>query len=925
MAIVDDPAHIEAAVGRCASEALLSFGDGRVFVEEYLTKVRHIEVQVVGDGIDAVVMGDRDCSLQRRRQKVIEVAPAQLNDDVRRRLHEAALTLARAVSYRSLGTFEFLVTSDDRVVFIEANARIQVEHTITEELTGLDLVEIQLAIADGARLGDLGLMTPFATPDTMSVQVRLNAEVLSGDGTVSPAVGTVREFRPPYGPGIRVESAIAAGVVVGPQFDSLMAKIIVTSSARNIHRRLSQALAETSIRGVDSTLDLMAAMVEAVGADLGHCDTSFVEDHLPALVERAATLRHARPPESGPDSRSAMANSDTRVDTLGGEIAAVSPLVGMVVSVDVAVGDLVAAGSQIAVIEAMKMEHLVVAESSGIVARVLLAPGDTVIDGAVLLTLTPAEVDAHDTAAEVAVDPAHVRPDLAETIERHDVGLDHRRPEAVARRRKVGRRTARENIADLLDDGSFVEYGALVLAAQRRRRSVQELIEKTPGDGLVGGIGTIGAGQFDDARVAVMTYDYTVLAGTQGGQNHRKKDRLFEIAERWGLPVVVFAEGGGGRPGDTDGVAVAGLDCLAFWYFAKLSGQVPLVGINTGYCFAGNAALLGMCDVIISTRDANLGMGGPAMIEGGGLGVFHPSEVGPVADQWPNGVIDILVDDDAEAVAVAQQYLSYFQGPVADWSAADQRLLRHVIPENRLRMYDVRRVIELLADTNSVLELRGGFGPGMVTALARIEGRPVGMVANDPAHLAGAIDSDGADKASRFMQLCDAFGIPIVNLCDTPGIMVGPDAERSGTVRHAARLFITGASLEVPFCTVVLRKGYGLGAQAMAGGSFKAPMFTIAWPTGEFGGMGLEGAVKLGYRNELAAIDDPAERARTYDDMVERMYHVGKALNFASVFEIDDVIDPADTRRWITGAFNAAGPSAVGRPMWNRRPMVDPY
>ncbi|MCB0993407.1 MAG: biotin carboxylase, partial [Acidimicrobiales bacterium] len=485
------------------------------------------------------------------------------------------------------------------------------------------------------------------------------------------------------------------------------------------------------------------------------------------------------------------------------------------------------------------------------------------------------------------------------------------------------RRTARENIADLLDDGSFIEYGPLVLAAQRKRRTLQELIEKTPGDGLVGGIGTVGADRFDDPRVAVMTYDYTVLAGTQGHMNHYKKDRLFELAERWKLPTIVFAEGGGGRPGDTDGTQVAGLDCLAFWIFGRLSGLVPLVGINTGYCFAGNAALLGMCDVVIATKGSNVGMGGPAMIEGGGLGVFHPSEVGPIEHQWPNGVIDIIVEDDAEAVEVAKKYLSYFQGPVDEWEAADQRRLRHVIPENRLRIYEVRDAIELIFDTDSVLELRRGFAPGMVTALARIEGRPVGVIANDPTHLAGAIDSDGADKASRFMQLCDAYDIPIVFLCDTPGIMVGPEAERSGTVRHASRMFVTGSSLSVPFCTIVLRKGYGLGAQAMAGGSFKAPVFIVAWPTGEFGGMGLEGAVKLGYRNELAAIEDPTERQAEYDKRVARMYEVGKGINFASVFEIDDVIDPADTRHWITGAFLAAGPP---RPRdGKKRPMIDTW
>jgi acetyl-CoA carboxylase carboxyltransferase component len=277
--------------------------------------------------------------------------------------------------------------------------------------------------------------------------------------------------------------------------------------------------------------------------------------------------------------------------------------------------------------------------------------------------------------------------------------------------------------------------------------------------------------------------------------------------------------------------------------------------------------------------------------------------------QVSNGVVDVAVEDEAEAVEVARKYLAYFQGVAEDWVCADQRELRALIPENRLRIYDVRSVIDTLADTGSVLELRRDFGLGMVTALTRIEGRPIGVIANNPTHLAGAIDSDGADKAARFMQLCDAFDIPLLFLCDTPGIMVGPEAEKTALVRHASRMFVTGASLSVPFFTIVLRKGYGLGAQAMAGGSFKAPIFTVAWPTGEFGGMGLEGAVKLGYRNELAAIEDPAERMALFEEMVDRMYRYGKAVNMASHFEIDGVIDPQESRHWILRALRSVPPT----------------
>ena len=581
-----------------------------------------------------------------------------------------------------------------------------------------------------------------------------------------------------------------------------------------------------------------------------------------------------------------------------------SPIKALVASVRPKVGDAVAAGDTIAILEAMKMEHVVATEQSGVVQELRVAVDSVVEAGDVLAVLDAAEVRTLDSTTP---SPSFetVRADLVELYEREAFGLDAQRPAAVEKRRRTGQRTARENLADLVDEGSFVEYGALVIAAQRQRRAHDELVARTPADGLVAGIGRINGALFGTTttRAVVTSYDYTVLAGTQGTMNHLKKDRLFDIAERHKLPVVLFAEGGGGRPGDTDHAIVAGLDCRAFQYFAELSGKVPLLGVVSGFCFAGNAALLGSCDVVIATRRSNIGMGGPAMIEGGGLGRFAPEEIGPSEIQYRNGVIDVLVEDDAEAVATAKRYLGYFQGALPSWEAADQESLRDAIPENRLRVYEMRSVIERVADLGSVLELRRGFAPGMITSLARIEGLPIGIIANDPAHLGGAIDAEAADKASDFMTLCNRFAIPILFLCDTPGFMVGPDAEATGLVKRAARLFKVGASLKVPFCTVVLRKGYGLGAQSMAGGSFKAPVFTIAWPTGEFGGMGLEGAVKLGFRKELAAIADPKARDAMFRQMVELAYERGKAINMAEHFEIDAVIDPVDTRRWILTAI----------------------
>ncbi len=598
------------------------------------------------------------------------------------------------------------------------------------------------------------------------------------------------------------------------------------------------------------------------------------------------------------------------------------PFAGTVVSVAVGAGERVSVGQALLVLESMKMEHVVEAAAAGTVESVAVSVGDAVQAGDELLRVdeTPGDASGPTVAAEPEAERGMIRPELAEVRARAEATLDAGRPAATERRHAGGRRTARENVEDLCDPGSFDEYGRFVIAAQRGRRSTDDLIANTPADGLIAGIGHV-----NGSRCAVLSYDYSVLAGTQGQMNHRKKDRLFALADRLRLPVVLFAEGGGGRPGDTDMAVVTGLDTEAFALFGALSGKVPLVGIVSGRCFAGNAALLGCCHVVIATPDANVGMGGPAMIEGGGLGVFTPDDVGPMAVQVPNGVVDVLAADEKEAVDVARRYLAYFQGDVETWTAPDQGLLRDVVPPDRRRVYDVRRALELLADEGSVLELRPSFAPGMVTALARVEGRAVGVIANNPMHNAGAIDAVCADKAARFMQLCEAFALPLLCLCDTPGFMVGPEAEETALVRHVSRMFVVGASLTVPFACVVLRKGYGLGAQAMAGGSFRRPLFTVAWPTGELGGMGLEGAVRLGFRRELDLIQDPDEREVAFEAMVARAYEHGKALHVAEHFEIDDVIDPADTRARFVGALASAP-----REDWRsgdapRRPFVDTW
>ena len=617
-----------------------------------------------------------------------------------------------------------------------------------------------------------------------------------------------------------------------------------------------------------------------------------------------------------------------------------APMACSVVEVLVTAGASVRTGQALLILEAMKMEHEIRAEADATVVFVATRAGEAVREGDLLLrlgavtgALTGALIGAADGAIDGAVTgaaahlaatraaapqeataptsdagAAPLRADLREVMARHAFTLDAARPAAVAKRHALGLRTARENVTDVCDAGSFIEYGALAIAAQRSRRSLDDLVKNTPADGMVTGIGSINGDVFGEgkSRCVVMAYDATVLAGTQGMRNHAKTDRMLGIALQQRLPVVLFAEGGGGRPGDVDMPIVAGLHVSSFASYARLSGQVPVVGIVAGRCFAGNAALLGCSDVIIATRRSNIGMGGPAMVEGGGLGVFTPEQIGPSEMQSANGVIDLLVEDEAAAVAAARQYLSYFQGRTSAWAQADPALLRTALPENRVRVYDMRRVMNGVADTGSLLELRAGFGAGIFTALARIEGRPLGLIASNPAHLGGAIDVDAADKAARFMQLCNAHGLPLVSLVDTPGFMVGPEVEAQAQVRHVSRMFVAAAHLRVPFLAVVLRKGYGLGAMAMTGGGFHAPVFTVAWPSGEFGAMGLEGAVRLGYRKELEAAPEGPQRDAVFQQHVDEHYAKGRAINMAATLEIDAVIDPADTRHWLARGLAAA-------------------
>ena len=949
---VTDPAELKTVYERCQREAKAAFGVADVYVEEFVTRARHVEIQILGDVDGNIVhLGERECSIQRRNQKVLEVAPAPgLSEQLRRNIIDAAVRFAKKESYSNLGTFEFLVDETSQgehpFVFIEANARLQVEHTVTEEVTGVDLVQAQIRLTAGKLLTELGLDDPdIAVPRGYAIQARVNMETIKENGAVRPASGTFAVYEAPNGPGVRTDGFGYTGYKTSTAFDSLLAKVITHTPTDDFSvavNRTIRALSEFRLEGVSTNIPFLQNILSHDEFVNGDVHTRWVDEH---LVELAAApqktvkrfvqidqsegtannsgLAGAQVDTSDPLAlfnhdakvKAEQSQEDEMLETVemsgpDGSIGMSSPIQGTIVTIDVSVDDEVRAGQALAVVEAMKMEHVIAADRDGIVREITMVAGDVVREGYPIVFIEEAEVTGGETTAREELDPDFIRPDLEEMYMRHAYTLDENRQEAVAKRYARGYRMPRENIDELMDPGSFKEYWPLIVARQHRRHDMDTLRRDTPADGLLAGTGTINGDLFDEDRTRAMVvhYDYTVLAGTQGGRNHYKQDRMFELANRFRMPLILFGEGGGGRPGDDAiGPGVA-FDTHTFTQFSKLSGLVPLITVINGRTFAGNTALVACCDVIIATEGTTVAMGGPAMIEGGGLGIYTPEEIGPMSFQVPNGVVDILVKDEKEAVQVAKKYLSYFQGIIKEWEAQDQRPLRHVIPENRLRLYDMRGIINTLADKDSVLEIREKFGIGVITSFIRVEGRPMGVIANNPHHLAGAIDSDGADKGARFIQLCDAFDIPVLSLMDCPGMMVGPDVERTALVRHCVRMFNAGANLTTPLFGVVVRKAYGLGVQAMCGASSRVGFFTIAWPTAEFAGMNIEGAVKLGYRKELAAIEDPEERKKEFELRVERSYEAAKAVNAGTGGGLDDVIDPADTRDWIASAMKRLPP-----------------
>ena len=974
---VDQLTKMSSVIEQASREAKANFGQSSLYAEVEIPDVRHIEVQFIGDGTRVWILGDRDCSIQRRRQKFVEIGPApSIGIETRKALHQAAAKLALRTNYRGLGTAEF-VLRDDSWWFIEVNARLQVEHTVTEATTGLDLVALQLILAKTHPMASSqeirSLLRAFPSSDhldaeldpglapfhSIAIQCRVMAESYEREAKtnsmqwiIRPSRGVISEWKPPRGAGIRVDTAIEAGFIVTSNYDTLLAKLVVSLPTLAIEEdwgklllKLRKAITDFQIKGISTNIDWLGHVVDHLRGNQNNSSPwldlkthwfdrwieSLLGKHtaLPSNIEAGHSVnRHHRLPTSKPDvkqinhSREGLddipSDRTRAVDESSAEsIKILSPIDGVILEL-IKVGTSVAKGAELGTIESMKMHHAIEVDRSVRVGRWTVQIGQQVIAGQVIgeAIVLGEDLNAfervehlhHLVASGHTVGSGQEHPRVVEWRLREQLTRDEFRHSAVSKRHATGMRTVRENLADLLDDGSFIELGSLVVAAQRRRRSLDDLINHTPADGVITGFGRVGHARFPGAsKVAVIAYDYTVLAGTQGKLNHDKQDRLLDLCYKTRTPLLLLAEGGGGRPGDVDVVTAGSLHIKTFSKFALLSGLVPVIGVVAGRCFAGNAVLLGCCDVIIATKNSNIGMAGPAMIEGGGLGRFAAEDIGPSPVQEANGVIDIIAENENQAIALAKRYLSYFQGDESAWQYANESKLSTSLPLDRLRVYDMRLLIERLIDDDSGLELRSKFAPNIITMLARIEGKAIGLIANNPSTLGGAIDANAADKASRFVQLCNAHGLPIISLIDTPGNMVGPQAEAQALVRHCCRLFVVGAKVTVPWVSVVVRKAYGLGAMAMAAGSFHDSLLSVAWPQAEFGGMGLEGAVRLGFKRELESLSSDQEREQLFTTKFDEMMEQGKAISAAMLFEIDAVIDPDATRAWILSALEVAG------------------
>ena len=899
MRVVESLDQMDEAFTRASSEARAAFGAGELYIEELVTPARHIEVQVLGDASGEVVhLHDRECSLQRRHQKLVEIAPApDLAAALRAHMCAAALTLARAAGVHTLCTFEFLVdvATPGRFVFMEANPRLQVEHTVTEEVTGIDLVQAQIRTACGASLAALGLtQSCIAAPKGFAVQLRVNMESIDADGTAKPSSGRLSLFDPPSGQGVRLETQAYTGYDVPTSFDSLLAKLVVHTGSGALADAIARgyrALCEFHVAGVHTNIGFLLNLLRDPEVAQGHADTRYVERH---------AARLAAPQDHPLRFASALSTDFVRADDLQsddfqanradppGTRAFVSSMGGRLVSLAVREGQAIAAGQPVAVVESMKMEHTLHAGFSGVVAAVALEVGAAVGTGTPLFFMMPQDVDA---GGEPVQDGAAIVHDAgAEALRERRLQIsDQGRASQVAAQHARGSLTARERIAALCDKDSFREIGGLI------RNPL--LARDAPADGLVAG-----AARIDGRHVIVLAQDFTVLGGSAGHLGETKMLRSVQLALAQGLPLVMLLDGGGHRIQDGQSSREYAAATPLFHELARISGWVPVVSAVMGFGFAANTNFSSMADLVIMVKGkATMGLAGPALVKAGTGEEIDSESLGGAAVQVErHGLADLAVATEEDAFAAIRRFLSFLPSnarlpaPVTHEHVAPAAdALARVVPANTRQSYDVRKVVDGLVDKDSSFHFRPAFASNVVTVLARLQGRPIGLICNQPCVRGGVLDTHASEKSARFIALCDAFGLPLVFLVDIPGMFIGSPAELTMLGRRSARVLFELGHATVPRVSIILRKGYGLGYLAMCGGrSFDADA-CFAWPTAEICAMSVEGSVDVAYRKVYEADPDPKARRQALIDGIRAEIDPVKA---AEGFGIDDLIEPVETR-----------------------------
>jgi len=957
MRTVDSADAMAEAFDRCTREAEDAFGSGVLFLEKHIRRPRHIEVQILADAQGNVIhLYERDCSVQLRNQKVIEIAPAPAVDPaLRERILSDAITLARTAGYVNAGTVEFLVTPDTREhYFIECNPRIQVEHTVTEQITGIDIVEAQFHIASGAPLASLGLegQASVAAPCGFAIQARV----------VARGAGTMTAYKEPSGPGVRVDGCGYMGYALQSQFDPLIAKVICRSSTSasfpSAIKRTLLALEEFHIAGLPTNLSQLRAILSHPDFQAGDARTTFLTEFPPKGVAISATgnaiafleqqARHMKAVSHlaiAGSPASAKTPSFASLDAMPGQEAAACAMAGTVVKVNVKVGDEVSAGDVLLVISAMKMETVVTAPCSGVIAdMLLLEPDDSVAAGQVVALIKPDNADGAQSEAASEDDDRTWSAMMAADQTLKDLAAERLAPGSddpgVVRQRSRGKLTCRERIELLLDDGTFREVGSVAgFASYDEEGNVTAF---TPAN-HVGGWGKI------DGRTAVVCADdFTSRGGHADGAIGAKSGYLDRLSLELHSPSIRMLDGssGGGSVAamvpkqkkegestaqESSGAIKAGRPRVAggggsflpghlgSTMFAEQLATIPVVNMLLGSVVGIGAAkaVLGHFSVMVRNI-AQLFVAGPPVVSHAMGYNITKEDLGDWRVHCRNGSVDNLAESEEEAAGMVKRFLSYLPSsvyespPILSPRSTDppdrrEEELYALIPRTRTMTFDIRRAIMLMADKDSFFEIGPLWGTDQITGFVRFNGFPLGVIASDSQHAnGGALTADGCSKLTRHLDLCDLFHLPVLNLCDNPGFAVGLEHEITGTIRKGGEWMVAFAQVRVPIFTVVVRRSFGVAGNNYATPRAQ-PAVRVVWPAADVGGIPPEGGIEAAYKRQLAAAEDP-EALRA--ELMARIESARGPLGPLSRFQMEEMIDPRDTRRyvceWVETAYRAS-------------------